>query len=175
MVDGSSSPVGKGAGAWSCPLTSIYCRGQEWWSYTSKSSNVFMANLPLFHGSKNWQKWSFPRTYFQVGTCMQFGKLHKKRLHNFDRLVSRCGARLSPLGTSTTIGPIVPALDVRWFEGGHRWNKWQIKQNNSEKKCPSTTLSAADPAWPIVGSKPGSSNRKLVTNRLTHITNLETD
>jgi hypothetical protein len=23
------------AGAWSRPLTSMQCRGQEWWSYTS--------------------------------------------------------------------------------------------------------------------------------------------
>jgi hypothetical protein len=33
----------KVAEAWSWPVTSIYCRGQEWWSYTSVAPHVFMA------------------------------------------------------------------------------------------------------------------------------------
>jgi hypothetical protein len=34
--------LGKGAGTWNRPLTSIYCQGQEWWSDTSTPSYVFM-------------------------------------------------------------------------------------------------------------------------------------
>jgi hypothetical protein len=34
---------GKAAGAWSWPLTSVSCRSQEWWSYTSTPQLVFMA------------------------------------------------------------------------------------------------------------------------------------
>jgi hypothetical protein len=33
----------KAAGAWSWPLTSMQCRGQEWWSYTSIPPYIFMA------------------------------------------------------------------------------------------------------------------------------------
>jgi hypothetical protein len=40
---GDSFPEGKVAGAWSWPLTSIQCRGQDWWSYTSTPSYVFTA------------------------------------------------------------------------------------------------------------------------------------
>jgi hypothetical protein len=40
---GGSFPAGKATGSWSWPLTSIYCRGQEWWSYTSTPTQVFMA------------------------------------------------------------------------------------------------------------------------------------
>jgi hypothetical protein len=32
---GALPPVGKAAGVWSWSLNFIYCRGQEWWSYTS--------------------------------------------------------------------------------------------------------------------------------------------
>jgi hypothetical protein len=42
----ASYPVGTGgktAEAWSWPLTSIYCRGQEMWSYTSTPPYIFMA------------------------------------------------------------------------------------------------------------------------------------
>jgi hypothetical protein len=35
MGIGGSFPGGNAAGAWSWPLTSIQCRGEEWWSYTS--------------------------------------------------------------------------------------------------------------------------------------------
>jgi hypothetical protein len=37
-----SFPGGKLARAWSGPLTSIYCRGQECWSFTSTPTYVFM-------------------------------------------------------------------------------------------------------------------------------------
>jgi hypothetical protein len=39
---GGCSPGGKVTGAWSWPLTSIWYRGQEWWSYTSTPPCVFV-------------------------------------------------------------------------------------------------------------------------------------
>jgi hypothetical protein len=42
MGTGGSFPGGKAAGAWSWPLTSIQCRGQDRWSYTSTPPYVFM-------------------------------------------------------------------------------------------------------------------------------------
>jgi hypothetical protein len=44
MNIGGSFPGGKAAGAWSWPFTSIWCWGQERWSYTFTHSYVFMAN-----------------------------------------------------------------------------------------------------------------------------------
>jgi hypothetical protein len=42
-VLGAVSSGGKAAGVWCWPLTSIYCRGQEWWLYNSTPLYVFMA------------------------------------------------------------------------------------------------------------------------------------
>jgi hypothetical protein len=39
----SNFPGGKAAGKWRWPLTSILCRDQEWWRYTSTSSYAFIA------------------------------------------------------------------------------------------------------------------------------------
>jgi hypothetical protein len=36
-------------GPWSWPLTSIYCRRREWWSYTSTPLNVFMTWFVIKH------------------------------------------------------------------------------------------------------------------------------
>jgi hypothetical protein len=43
MSTGDSIPGGKTAGALSWPLKSIWCRGQDWWSYIFTSPYVFMA------------------------------------------------------------------------------------------------------------------------------------
>jgi hypothetical protein len=49
------------------------------------------------------------------------------------------GVRLSPLGTSATNCPIVPAPDGRLWMWSSRWNQnWQGKPKYSEKTCPST-------------------------------------
>jgi hypothetical protein len=40
------------AGAWRWLLTSIYCRGQEWWSYNSTPPYVFMACCLIKHRDK---------------------------------------------------------------------------------------------------------------------------
>jgi hypothetical protein len=68
--------------------------------------------------------------------CIMYNiKLHT--LHTFYRqplnfkpyifsLVSCCRVRLSPLGTSATNWPIVPASDDRWWVWCSRWNEnWQ--------------------------------------------------
>jgi hypothetical protein len=49
----------------------------------------------------------------------------------------------SPIGTATTLWPIVPVPDDRWWWlWSNRWNaNWQGKPKYSEKTCPSATLS----------------------------------
>jgi hypothetical protein len=52
------------------------------------------------------------------------------------RVVSWGGVRLSPLGTSANIWPIVPGPDNRWWVWSSRWNEnWQGKPKYSEKTC----------------------------------------
>jgi hypothetical protein len=76
---------------------------------------------------------------------------------------------MSPLGTSATIWPIVPAPDDRWWVWSSRWNKnWQGKSKYSEKTWPSATLSTTNPTWPDLGSNPGSRGGKPATNRLSY-------
>jgi hypothetical protein len=63
-------------------------------------------------------------------------------------LVSCGGVRLSPLGTSATIWPIVPAPDDRWWMWSTQWNNnWHGKLKYSEKTCPNFNLSATNPTW----------------------------
>jgi hypothetical protein len=77
--------------------------------------------------------------------------------------------RLSPLGTSATGWPIVPAPDDRWWVCSRRWNeKWQGKPKYSEKTCPSATLSITNPTWPDLSSNPGFRGGKPATNRLSY-------
>jgi hypothetical protein len=76
--------------------------------------------------------------------------------------------RLSPLGTSATIWPIVPAPDDRWVCSS-RWNEnWKGKPKDSEKTRPSATLSTTNPTWPDLGSNPGRRGGKPATNRLSY-------
>jgi hypothetical protein len=76
------------------------------------------------------------------------------------------GVRLSPLGTSATNWPIVPAQDDRWVSS-ICWNEnWQGKPKYSEKTCHSATLSTTNPTLPDLGSNPGSRVGKPATNRL---------
>jgi hypothetical protein len=66
-------------------------------------------------------------------------------------LVSWGGVRLSLLGTSATIWPIVPVPNDRWWMWSSRWNEhWQGKQKYSEKLvqvplCPPQI--PHDPTW----------------------------
>jgi hypothetical protein len=80
------------------------------------------------------------------------------------------GVRLSPLGTASTVWPIVPALDDRWWwMWSNRWNtNWQGKPKYSEKTCPSATLSTTNPTWTDPGSNPARSGRKPATNSLSY-------
>jgi hypothetical protein len=73
----------------------------------------------------------------------------------------------SPLGTSGTIWPIVPAPDDKWWVWSSRWNEnWQGKPKYSEKTCPRATLSTTNPTWPDLGLNPGRRRgEKPVTNR----------
>jgi hypothetical protein len=79
MGNGGDFPGGKAAGAWIWPLTSIKCRGKEWWGYTSNPPHVFMAlclisrreNYPelftfeMFSHSKIW--WLVSECYYCAG------------------------------------------------------------------------------------------------------------
>jgi hypothetical protein len=64
--------------------------------------------------------------------------LPEELLFYFFFLVSWGGARLSPLGTSGTNWPIVPAPDDKMkMSVISRWNEnWQRKPKYSEKTCP---------------------------------------
>jgi hypothetical protein len=84
-------------------------------------------------------------------------------------LVSWGGVRLSPLGTSATNWPIVPAPDDRWWVWSIRWNEnWQGKPMYSEKTCPSATLSTANPTWPEMGSNPDRRGGNPAANGLSY-------
>jgi hypothetical protein len=89
-------------------------------------------------------------------------------------LVSCGGVRLSPLGTSANIWPIVTAPDDKWWwMWSSRWSdNWQGKPKYSEKTCPSATLSTTNPTWPELGSNPGRRGGKPATNRLSYGTAL---
>jgi hypothetical protein len=77
--------------------------------------------------------------------------------------------RLSPLGTSATNWPIVPAPYDRWrWVWSSRWNEnLQGKPKYSEKIYHSVTLSTTNPTWPDLGSNPGRRGGKPATNRLS--------
>jgi hypothetical protein len=86
-------------------------------------------------------------------------------------LVSWGGVRLSPLGTSATNWPTVPAPDDRWWMWCSRWNEnWQGGPKYSEKTGPSATLSITNPTWSDLGSNPGRRRGKPATNRLSYDT-----
>jgi hypothetical protein len=84
------------------------------------------------------------------------------------------GVRLSPLGTSTTNWPIVPAPDGGWWwMWSSRWNKnWLGKPKYSEKTCSSSTLSTTNPTWLDLGSNPGCRGVKPAINCLRYGTAL---
>jgi hypothetical protein len=84
-------------------------------------------------------------------------------------LISWGGARLSLLGTSAAIWPIVPALNDRWWMWNSRWNEnWQEKPKYSWKTCPIATLSTINLSWSDLGSNPGRRGGKSATNRLSY-------
>jgi hypothetical protein len=53
MDIGSFIRISKAAGKWSWPLTSFYCRGQEWWRYFSGPQYVFWHNDSLSKDRNN--------------------------------------------------------------------------------------------------------------------------
>jgi hypothetical protein len=88
------------------------------------------------------------------------------KISNSFLLVSWCGVRLSPLGTSATI---VAAPHDRWWVWSSRRNEiWQGNRIYSEKTCPSATVSTTNPTWPELGSNPGRRGGKPETNRLSY-------
>jgi hypothetical protein len=77
--------------------------------------------------------------------------------------------RLSPLGTSATVWPIVSAPNDRWWMWSSRRNEnYQGKLKYSEKTCHSATLSTTNPTWPDLGSNLGRRGEKPATNLLSY-------
>jgi hypothetical protein len=66
--------------------------------------------------------------------------------------------------------PIVPAPDDRrgWLWRKWRNEDWQGNPKDSEKTCPSATLSTTNPTWLDPGSNPGRRGGKPATNRLSY-------
>jgi hypothetical protein len=80
--------------------------------------------------------------------------------------------RLSQLGTSATIWPIVPASDGRWWRVCRSWwnENWQGKSKYSKKTCPSAILSTTNPTWPALVSNPGGRGGKPANNSVSYCT-----
>jgi hypothetical protein len=84
-------------------------------------------------------------------------------------LVSWGGVRLSPLGMSATIWPIVPAPDDRWWMWSIWWNEnWQGKTKYSKKTYPIVTLFTTNPTLRHLSSNPVCRGGKSATNLLSY-------
>jgi hypothetical protein len=90
-------------------------------------------------------------------------------------LVSWDWVRVSPLGTSATNWPIVPAPDDRWWwMWSSRWNEnWQGKPKYSEKKCLSATSFTTHSTWPDLGLNPDRHGGNSATNSVSYGTALK--
>jgi hypothetical protein len=78
--------------------------------------------------------------------------------------------RLSPLGTSATNWPVVPAPDDRWlWLWSSRWNEnWRGKPKYPEKTYSSATMSTTNLTWFDLGTKSGRRGGKPATNRISY-------
>jgi hypothetical protein len=84
-------------------------------------------------------------------------------------IVSWGGVWLSPLCTSATNWPIVPAPDNRWWVWSSRWNENLLgKPKHSVETCPRATFSTTNPSWADLGSDLGRRGEKSVTNSLSY-------
>jgi hypothetical protein len=71
------------------------------------------------------------------------------------------------LWTAATIEPIVhPSGDILAWRAMVEWY-WQGKAKNSEKICPSATLSTTNLTWTDLGMNPSICNEKLVAKCLS--------
>jgi hypothetical protein len=112
-------------------------------------------------------KWHTPEKIFFC--YWPFWSLQACNSTEIKTFFSCCGVRLSPLGTSATNWPNVPAPDDRWWVWSRRWNEhWQWKPKYSEKTCPSAILSTTKPTWPELGSNPDRRCGEPATNRLSY-------
>jgi hypothetical protein len=164
-----------------CSLTHRYQRFRETYCIHLQGSTVIF--MTIYDGDE-WKRRVLWKNFMPI-----FGKVHKidvqcqimmscpsliifnlKGILFF--LVSLGGVRLSTLGTSATIWPIVPTPDDRWWwVWSSRWNEnWQGKPKYSEKTCPSSTLSTTNPTWSDLGWNPGRRGGKPATNRLSYDT-----
>jgi hypothetical protein len=88
-------------------------------------------------------------------------------VHNLINFFNSHSGGWSPLGTSATEWPIIPApgdYDDGEF-GGMKIGKGN---QSTEETCPSAILSTTNPTWPDMGANPGRSGGKPATNRLSY-------
>jgi hypothetical protein len=111
------------------------CYGLNLEDNTVKFSSISGLLIETFHTSKaKWVTQNFrPRAALCVNVCMLKGRDMDTCpiIRNFRNkrvvLVSWGGVKLSPLDTSATIWPILPAPDDGWWVWSSRWNEWQGK------------------------------------------------
>jgi hypothetical protein len=100
----------------------------------------------------------------------RYGGMHRGKIIRIPLLLfSWGGVRPSPLGTSATNWPIVPAPDNRWWwMWSSRQNEnWQGKLKCSEKISPNANLPTINSTWPDLGWNLGRGG-KPTNNRLRY-------
>jgi hypothetical protein len=81
--------------------------------------------------------------------------------------------RLSPLGTSATVGILYQTRMIDDDYGAVRGMRiGRGNRSTRRKPCPSATSSTTNPTWPDLGSNPGRRGGKPATNRLSYGTAL---
>jgi hypothetical protein len=65
-------------------------------------------------------------------------------------------------------GPFVHSPRQYMSEYRQQWNIDREKSNESEKTCPSATLSITNPTWTDLGTNPGLHGQKPATNSLSY-------
>jgi hypothetical protein len=121
----------------------------------------------IFNGNMAW--WNI--IHVSTLLCKTHGCIGGRNLlTNIKIILLNSSFFIIPLSTQANIWPTLPAPDDRWwYVWSSRWNdNWQGKPINSEKTCPSATLSTTNPTWPDLESKPGRSGGKPATNRLSY-------
>jgi hypothetical protein len=119
------------------------------------------------HRPHSWLLWDTDERPFGPETCISYDPYPNLReLWRHRSFFTASQTFLSPLGTTATVLPIVPAPDDRWWMWSSRWNEnWQGKPKYSEKTCHSASLSTTKPTWPDPGSIAGRRGGKPATNQ----------
>jgi hypothetical protein len=136
--------------------TAVKCRPME----LIKSVSLFFDNClscgDYTSSNENWKRLGYS------SIVLHLVELSLPKLRLF--LISWGRVTLSPLGTSATDWPILPAPDNRWI-WSICWNEdWQGKPKYSEKICPSATLYTTNPTWHELESNPGRGGKPVANS-----------